>query len=200
LVIDTVSVPFFVVLYTPPLHRITRMTAMGTEPFSQTQMGLIVLGVTLMLIVLREVFHLHSPGVKGRYADLGNGSEAPTGASHHASGGPSGALDAAEMPASPLVERLPEEVRGAILSVSGSNHYVEVRTDKGQASVLLRFSDALRELDAVPGLQVHRSHWVADAAVDSVRRDGHRTFVVLTTGEELPVSRTYARDAFERWG
>ncbi|MGG2478092.1 DNA-binding response regulator, partial [Rhizobium sp. BR5] len=31
--------------------------------------------------------------------------------------------------------------------------------------VLLRFADALKELGHTAGLQVHRSHWIADADV-----------------------------------
>ena len=53
----------------------------------------------------------------------------------------------------------------------------------------MRLADAIREAEPVEGLQIHRSHWVAIAAVArAVRRDG-KLFLELTNGLRLPVSR-----------
>ena len=41
------------------------------------------------------------------------------------------------------------------------DHYVRVFTDAGESLILLRLSDAMAEVRDVPGLQIHRSHWVA---------------------------------------
>lgn len=90
-----------------------------------------------------------------------------------------------------LLERLPEALRGGVMRVSGRDHYVEIATEKGTASVLLRFSDALAELDGADGLQVHRSHWVAGDAVTGTAREGGRIFLRLANGPPVPVSRTY---------
>lgn len=90
-----------------------------------------------------------------------------------------------------LTERLAEELRGPILRISGRDHYVDVTTTHGMSSVLMRFSDALAELDGVDGLQVHRSHWVAAGAVVGGAREGGRPFLRLTGGDMVPVSRTY---------
>lgn len=98
----------------------------------------------------------------------------------------------------PLLRRLPPELRGALVRLSMNDHYVEVETAKGATLVLLRFADALEELGDADGLQVHRSHWVARTAVEGARRDGSRMFLTLSTGQEIPVSRTYraaVRDA-----
>lgn len=90
-----------------------------------------------------------------------------------------------------LAERLPEEMRAPVLRVSGRDHYVEVATRAGVASLLLRFSDALAELDGVDGLQVHRSHWVAAEAVASGGRESGKVVLRLSDGGQVPVSRTY---------
>lgn len=90
-----------------------------------------------------------------------------------------------------LAERLPEEVRGPVCRISGRDHYVDVVTAHGTGSLLMRFSDALAELEGVDGLQVHRSHWVAAGAVAGGTREGGRIFVRLTDGTLVPVSRTY---------
>jgi hypothetical protein len=95
----------------------------------------------------------------------------------------------------PIVERVPLPLRGELVSLSVADHYVEVTTDKGQALVLMRFADALRETGAVAGLRIHRSHWVALAAVTRVARQGGRPMVELKGGRRLPVSRSYRAEA-----
>lgn len=98
-----------------------------------------------------------------------------------------------------LFDRIAPDQRGTILSVSVRDHYVDVVTEAGKAEILMRFSDALRELDCVAGQQVHRSHWVADAAVAGVARVRGKLMVTLQDGRHLPVSRTYQQAALSRW-
>ena len=99
-----------------------------------------------------------------------------------------------EPPGNRLLNRLALERRGAILALSMEDHYVRVFTDAGESLILLRLSDAMAEVQDVPGLQIHRSHWVAARAVDRTERlsDG-RLRVHLVNGLTLPVSRTFAR-------
>jgi hypothetical protein len=97
-----------------------------------------------------------------------------------------------------LVGRLTPELRGPVWRVSGRDHYVDILTDKGTGSVLMRFSDALAELDGMDGEQVHRSHWVAAHAVAGAVREGGRVFLRLVCGERVPVSRTYLPQVEQR--
>jgi hypothetical protein len=90
-----------------------------------------------------------------------------------------------------ILDRLPLERRGDLMSLSVEDHYVQVRTTRGSVMVLLRLSDAIREALPVAGLQVHRSHWVATAHVVSVRRDGDRAVLTLSDGTEIPASRSH---------
>lgn len=90
-----------------------------------------------------------------------------------------------------LLSRLAPDIDGAILHLSVSDHYVEVATERGSGRVLMRFSDAVDEVAPVEGLQVHRSHWVARKAVMRIERQTGRTFVILTNGTRVPVSRAY---------
>lgn len=78
-----------------------------------------------------------------------------------------------------------------VFSMSMQDHYVEVFTDAGSQLVLMRLTDAILELDGVPGLRVHRSHWVANAQMKDLRKSGNRWFLDLHNGGELPVSKTY---------
>lgn len=97
----------------------------------------------------------------------------------------------------PIVKRLPHGKRGALIALSATDHYVEVRTTGGKALILMRLADAIAEAGDV-GLQVHRSHWVAHDQVTSAVRKGDRAVLKMTDGGEIPVSRSYlpaARDA-----
>jgi len=99
-----------------------------------------------------------------------------------------------EPPGNRLLNRLPAERRGGILALSMEDHYVRVFTDAGESLILLRLSDAMTEVRDVQGLQIHRSHWVANQAVSRTERlsDG-RLRVHLVNGLTLPVSRTFVR-------
>lgn len=91
----------------------------------------------------------------------------------------------------PLLDRLPLDKRGALVSISVQDHYVEVVTTRGRALVLMRLTDAMREAGEGAGLRVHRSHWIATDQVQAARRDGERAILTMTGGHEIPVSRTY---------
>lgn len=94
----------------------------------------------------------------------------------------------AESPA--LLDRLPFEKRGPLVALSVEDHYVRIRTTRGEEMVLLRLADAMREAGE-GGLQVHRSHWVARAQITAARREGDRAILTMSTGQEIPVSRRY---------
>lgn len=107
----------------------------------------------------------------------------------------SAATTDAEPPRPRLLDRLPVQTRGALISISVSDHYVDVVTSRGSALVLMRLGDAISEADGVPGLQIHRSHWVALGGVKSVRRENGKPVVETTAGKTLPISRTYLPEA-----
>lgn len=112
--------------------------------------------------------------------------------------GASGAA-AVSPPPPKFLDRLPLKLRGAeVWAVEAEDHYLRLHTSKGQDLILMRLADAIAELDAIEGLQVHRSWWVArDAIVDARRGDGRAT-LTLKDGVRVPVSRTYARELRQR--
>ena len=96
-------------------------------------------------------------------------------------------------PEAALLARLPARSRAELLHLHMQDHYVEVHTAAGSEMLLLRFRDALSEVEGVNGLQVHRSHWVARKAVAGVeRRGGGRITLRLVNGSRVPVSRSFA--------
>ena len=86
-------------------------------------------------------------------------------------------------------ERLSGRVGGALLCLQMEDHYVRAHTARGSELILLPLRDAIAELGEAEGLQVHRSWWVARAAVAEVVRDGRNLRLRLTNGLEAPVSR-----------
>jgi DNA-binding LytR/AlgR family response regulator len=100
-----------------------------------------------------------------------------------------------DAPDSRFLSRLPREAGRDIVSISMQDHYVRVTTSRASVMILIRFSDAVRELAGYPGAQVHRSHWVASGQAKRILRDNKRTTIELADGRRLPVSRPYLAEA-----
>jgi DNA-binding LytR/AlgR family response regulator len=93
------------------------------------------------------------------------------------------------------MERVRPERRGALLALKAEGHYLQVHTDAGSDLILYRLSDALLEVDAADGAQVHRSWWVAARALSGQK---HRDRLTLVNGIEVPVSRSFCVEARRR--
>jgi hypothetical protein len=98
-----------------------------------------------------------------------------------------------------LLQRIDPEARGCLWSISVRDHYVDVTTSAGTTSLLMRLVDAIAETEPVEGARVHRSHWVAWAAVAAVEREGGKVFLRLQNGVRVPVSKNH-RDAVDQRG
>lgn len=99
---------------------------------------------------------------------------------------------------SQFMERLPAKYHAAeLFAITSQDHYLEVYTNRGKELILMRLSDALKELSNVDGMQTHRSWWVARTGIaDSARKNG-KHLLVLKSGEKVPISRSYTKAAKE---
>jgi len=86
---------------------------------------------------------------------------------------------------------LPINKRGQLLCLEMDDHYLKVHTDKCSHMLLMRLKDALLQLEGFPGLQTHRSWWVASDAVVSVNKQNRKMTLLLSNHLEVPVSRTF---------
>lgn len=86
--------------------------------------------------------------------------------------------------------RLPIETRAALVRIESQDHYLNVVTARGNALILMRLSDAMSEVSG-RGIQVHRSHWIAQDAVTRHRRDKGRDVLEMSDGTDVPVSRSF---------
>lgn len=98
-------------------------------------------------------------------------------------------VPAAMVPRSPFFDRLPPHLGTTLIALEMEDHYVRAHTALGSDLILMRMRDAIGELAGVPGMQVHRSWWVAQAAVAGVERDGRNVRLELSNGLRAPVSR-----------
>jgi hypothetical protein len=92
-----------------------------------------------------------------------------------------------------LLSGIDPPLDGDILWVEAQEHYVRMTTANESRMVLARFSDIVRELSFMDGFQVHRSHWVAKSAVVDEIKKGQNLALVLSTGDSVPVSRSFRR-------
>ncbi len=93
-------------------------------------------------------------------------------------------------PSSKFLDRLSPEVGREIIYLKMSDHYVEVVTTAGRCAILMRFADAVTELED-QGTRVHRSYWVAYPHVRGWEKRNQRTLLRLAGEHRVPVSRTY---------
>jgi hypothetical protein len=94
--------------------------------------------------------------------------------------------------------RLAQSLRGQLIALEAEDHYVRLHHQSGSTLILHRFSDALAEVDATAGLQVHRGWWVANAAVAGTFMRGGKRWLKLHNDMEIPVSRTHLRSVIDR--
>jgi hypothetical protein len=91
-----------------------------------------------------------------------------------------------------FLARLPEAITiDQVLAVSAEQHYIRVFTAAKEHMILYRFSDAIREMDADLGMQVHRSWWIARSAIATMTQGTKKFHVQLSNGESVPVSTPY---------
>lgn len=90
-----------------------------------------------------------------------------------------------------ILKRLKPGLGTGITRLAMQDHYVEVHTDRGSQLVLMRFSDALDELEGLSGWRLHRSHWIAEDGIADIERLDGKTFAITVDGTRLPISRTY---------
>lgn len=77
----------------------------------------------------------------------------------------------------------------SVLCLQMEDHYVRVHHQSGSELVLATMRQAQQTLHRVPGLQVHRSWWVAATAVAEPVLEGRNLRLRLTNGLLVPVSR-----------
>lgn len=99
---------------------------------------------------------------------------------------------AAQPPRPRFLARVPARLGEEVLALEAEDHYVRVHTARGSALILMRFADAVAEMDGAEGLRTHRSWWVAKAAVRDFVSRGRRMDLVLDGGLTVPVTREAA--------
>jgi len=95
----------------------------------------------------------------------------------------------APSPTADFLDRLPPRLGRELLCLQMEDHYVRAHTARGSDLILIPLKQAAAELGAIEGMQVHRSWWVARAAVRAAVTNGRNTALELTNGVVVPVSR-----------
>ena len=97
------------------------------------------------------------------------------------------APDVAITPAAPIIDN-------GVISLNAQNQYVAVRMAGGTKLLRMTMKDAVAQLPAQSGLQVHRSWWIANHLPVGLKREGRNYLVVGPDGETYPVSREKVAD------
>lgn len=97
-------------------------------------------------------------------------------------------LRPAPSPVAPAPLAEPAVEAGAVICLRMEDHYVRIHTVAGSRLVAGPFERVIAEMKG-EGMRVHRSWWVARAAVTGVAADGRNLRLTLPGGLTAPVSR-----------
>jgi hypothetical protein len=175
LVIETATALVFSALFTPVVCRLTAFLAPPDLPVDLTfgAMFPVILPISLSVGAIHFAQSLAARRT-GRIR-------------------PTDVRAAGDTPGRPaLARRIPNLNGAAICWLRSDNHHLQVLLSDGrQIRLLIRLADAVNEMEGVPGVCTHRSHWVSLAAVTGFRIEKARPFLILASGDAVPVSRTY---------
>jgi len=87
--------------------------------------------------------------------------------------------------------KLPDSLAGGVLiALKAEDHYLRVITDRGSALILMKFEDALAALNGYPGIQTHRSWWIASEQLKGLTAlSSSESSIYLNDDYEVLVSR-----------
>ena len=131
----------------------------------------------------RRVDRAHEQERSGALATNAGSAAARAGA-----GDPHGGTPPAR--SSRLVDRVTDSIGTDVVYAHVSGHYLEVVTVQGSMVVIASLADAVAEFGD-HGMQVHRSYWVSYNHVVRLHRRDHRIQLLLSDGQEIPVSRLF---------
>ena len=81
------------------------------------------------------------------------------------------------------------DLREPVLCLQMEDHYVRIHRLSGSRLELMPLHEAIARYGQAGGLQVHRSWWVADTAIDGALRDVRNWRLRLNNGLVVPVAR-----------
>lgn len=155
------------------------------------------IAVLVVTVVLTTINHLAASGDRAEI--MADDGAAPAPAPLASAQNDSATLNDAIPPLPPtlpdlpmlLSEKLPQRLRSArLIAIEAEDHYLRIHTDGGSDLVLMRMSDACALMGDAAGIRVHRSWWVAQAAVEGQTRSGSRVELAVKGGLVVPVSRS----------
>lgn len=95
----------------------------------------------------------------------------------------------AEEKTPPFFDLIDPALGGDLLYLVAELHYLSVVTTKGKSLILYNLKDAINELDAIDGIQTHRSYWVVLSQVKEFEKIGRQGQLEMLNGDRIPVSR-----------
>lgn len=96
------------------------------------------------------------------------------------------------------LQRLPSALGTELIAARAELQYVRIYTTRGNALILGALKDIAEQREG--GQLVHRSWWVSNNHVRTLRRRGARCMLTLSNGLEVPVSRRRQQALINQFG
>jgi len=86
------------------------------------------------------------------------------------------------------------ELKGSpLLWITMEDHYARVVTEAREVTLHASMQNLERQLNGYPGMRVHRSHWVANDAMQSIDREGRKVMLRVDKNQKLPIGGKYQK-------
>ena len=77
--------------------------------------------------------------------------------------------------------------------ISMEDHYARVVLENSEVMLHAPMREIEQQLKNYPGSRVHRSHWVANDAIQSIDRNGRAVMISVDTNTKIPLGKTYQK-------
>ena len=92
-----------------------------------------------------------------------------------------------------FLSNIPNEYIEDIFMIKSSENYIEVHYKNQVKLIQYRLKNAILEMPADLGLQVHRSYWVNKKFITKLETANKKTFITLKNDVEVPVGASYKK-------
>lgn len=92
-----------------------------------------------------------------------------------------------------FLANIPNENTEDIFLIKASENYIEVYYKNNIKLIQYRLKNAILEMPADIGIQVHRSYWVNKKFIIKLEKENKKRFITLKNGMQIPVGSSYQK-------
>ncbi|MCT4552623.1 MAG: LytTR family transcriptional regulator [Alphaproteobacteria bacterium] len=90
-----------------------------------------------------------------------------------------------------FLAKIPEHKRDSIFMIKSNENYIEVFFEDKIETINYRLKDAIKEMPANMGIQIHKSYWINKSYFKEISKKNNKNYITLTNSLEIPIGGTF---------